>query len=1000
MKISSILRLATLLTSLFVYSISPAQTPELTVKDHNGQVYLQSLKVDVKVIGNIASTTMEMQFFNKTSRILEGELVFPLPEGSTVSRYAIDINGKMREAVPVEKEKGTQVFEAIEHRRVDPGLLEKTTGNNFRTRIYPIPANGSRTVLIAYDEELKFNKNNSLRYHLPLDYKKAIYHFKLEINVLQSSFQPNFEEQPDDNIQFKEWNNNYSASIEKTDFIPGHSLSLSIPKNNDAAEVMMQQVGANYYFLLNNFIKKDSRAKQIPNEIGLIWDVSLSGLSRDLYKEMALLGAYINQKKNLRIHLATLNNEFRKINSFEIVNGNWADLKKTIEGFTYDGGTNYNKINLNALNGGEYLFFSDGISTLSDPTIAENGKPVYTINSAPKADYSLLQTTAFQTGAAFVNLNNLKIPEAVKLLTDQPLQLICIKQNGDISEVYPSISQPVINGNSVAGISTSANTLITLQYGYGNTILFEKVIALNYNKFQTTQVNLQKIWAQKKVAELDLDYNRNKALISQLSKRYTIVTRNTSLIVLENVMDYVQYEIEPPAELREAYDRIIKERLAGRQNQQTLVMNNAFNYFEELMQWWDKDYKTKPIPSNNNKQPLADSTTVSRAQNNLEEVVVTGYGTRSKREVTGSVTTINADKLDAEMEEKVAAVQSSGSPGDASNIRIRGFSSSSRDKKMDDEKNDPKYDYANIDIKAWSPDRVYLKELGKTSREKQYTRYLELRKEYISTPSFYFDMACFFYQQNDSAAGLRILSNLAELDLENHELYKLLGFKLRETGNYKEAVYVYKKIVEWRPQEPQSYRDYGLALEDAGYFQQALDTLYMAIHKQYDGTLMNNYNGIEETIVTEINQLVALHGSKLDLSGIDKKLIHAMPVDIRVVLSWNIADTDIDLWVTDPNDEKCYYSHKNTAIGGHISNDFTNGYGPEQFLLKKAIKGTYKIEVDFYGERQVRLAGPATVMAEVFTHYSDGKQERKIITVQLEKSERSNLLLGTFSFEK
>jgi tetratricopeptide (TPR) repeat protein len=290
--------------------------------------------------------------------------------------------------------------------------------------------------------------------------------------------------------------------------------------------------------------------------------------------------------------------------------------------------------------------------------------------------------------------------------------------------------------------------------------------------------------------------------------------------------------------------------------------------------------------------------------------------------------------------------------------------------------------------------------LGKTSREKQYTRYLELRKEYISTPSFYFDMACFFYQQNDSAAGLRILSNLAELDLENHELYKLLGFKLRETGNYKEAVYVYKKIVEWRPQEPQSYRDYGLALEDAGYFQQALDTLYMAIHKQYDGTLMNNYNGIEETIVTEINQLVALHGSKLDLSGIDKKLIHAMPVDIRVVLSWNIADTDIDLWVTDPNDEKCYYSHKNTAIGGHISNDFTNGYGPEQFLLKKAIKGTYKIEVDFYGERQVRLAGPATVMAEVFTHYSDGKQERKIITVQLEKSERSNLLLGTFSFEK
>ncbi len=46
----------------------------------------------------------------------------------------------------------------------------------------------------------------------------------------------------------------------------------------------------------------------------------------------------------------------------------------------------------------------------------------------------------------------------------------------------------------------------------------------------------------------------------------------------------------------------------------------------------------------------------------------------------------------------------------------------------------------------------------------------------------------------------------------------------------------------------------------------------------------------------------------------------------------------MDLWVTDPNKETCYYSHKETLIGGRISNDFTEGYGPEQFLLKKAIQ--------------------------------------------------------------
>jgi Ca-activated chloride channel homolog len=125
-----------------------------------------------------------------------------------------------------------------------------------------------------------------------------------------------------------------------------------------------------------------------------------------------------------------------------------------------------------------------------------------------------------------------------------------------------------------------------------------------------------------------------------------------------------------------------------------------------------------------------------------------------------------------------------------------------------------------------------------------------------------------------------------------------------------------------------------------------------------------------------------------------------MPVDTRVVLNWNMNDTDIDLWLTDPNGEKCYYSHKTTAIGGRISDDFTNGYGPEQFLLKKAIKGVYTIEANFYGERQLKLAGPTTVMAEIYTHYASGRQQRKIITIQLEKSGEQTLMVGKFSFEK
>ena len=84
-----------------------------------------------------------MTFANPTDRVMEGDLYFPLPQGSTVSGYALDIEGKMVDGVAVEKHKGRQVFEQIVRQGIDPGLIEWTKGNNFKTRVFPIPAKGA-----------------------------------------------------------------------------------------------------------------------------------------------------------------------------------------------------------------------------------------------------------------------------------------------------------------------------------------------------------------------------------------------------------------------------------------------------------------------------------------------------------------------------------------------------------------------------------------------------------------------------------------------------------------------------------------------------------------------------------------------------------------------------------------------------------------------------------------------------------------------------------------
>jgi uncharacterized protein YfaP (DUF2135 family) len=123
-----------------------------------------------------------------------------------------------------------------------------------------------------------------------------------------------------------------------------------------------------------------------------------------------------------------------------------------------------------------------------------------------------------------------------------------------------------------------------------------------------------------------------------------------------------------------------------------------------------------------------------------------------------------------------------------------------------------------------------------------------------------------------------------------------------------------------------------------------------------------------------------------------------MPVDIRVVLNWDTPNSDMDLHVTDPSGETCYYGHQKTALGGRISADVTQGYGPEEFLLKKAIPGRYLIKAKFFGTRQQTVVGATTVKLELFLRYATGRMENKSALLRLSGPGRM-VDVGEFVFE-
>jgi stress response protein SCP2 len=191
--------------------------------------------------------------------------------------------------------------------------------------------------------------------------------------------------------------------------------------------------------------------------------------------------------------------------------------------------------------------------------------------------------------------------------------------------------------------------------------------------------------------------------------------------------------------------------------------------------------------------------------------------------------------------------------------------------------------------------------------------------------------------------------------------------------------------------EPQSYRDLGLACGAIGDHQSAIGAFYEVVTRDFG----RNFPGIEVIALTEMNAIIAASPETLDTSGIDPRFIADRPLDLRVVLTWDFDNTDIDLHVTDPNGEEVFYSHPLSYQGGRISPDNTTGYGPEEYSLKVAKPGKYRIDINFYGHSRQIVSEATTVQIDFFTGYGTKAQKKQSVTMRL-KEAKDRIFAGEF----
>ena len=965
MRIKHFLSATALLLPLLL-TAQKSVVPEVkVVNERNANpMVLQDLSVDILVVGQTAVTTMEMTFYNPNTRIMEGEFQFPLANGQQVSRFALDINGKLREGVVVDKALGRKAFEDIVRRGVDPGLLEKTEGNNFKARVYPMPAKGTRRVLIAFEQELH-ERGGQDYYFLPITANVTLKNFKVRTEVVSRFVKADIQNSLQ--LDFKQERNSYISEVSKQNFTLNQNIALTFPKIEKPQTISATQGSKSYFY--GNIALSDTKAKSspIPKEIGLLWDASHSAIQRDREKEFAFLDAYFKELKDTKVVLSTFNIRSAKPLTFEVKNGNWQALKSHLESLQYDGATDGNAIDFN-LKTDEILLFSDGIFNFGSKEFSVNEVvkqakiPVSVVNASAVANTPKMQYLANATGGSFIDLTTLTTEQALNVVRTVPFQLLDIEvKSGKVTEIFPQKGATISKGNfTLAGKLQSEEAILVLSFGYPKKVIVQKEVKFVANRDASeSEFNLlRRIWAEKQIAQLQREGVEQKQ-IDAVGREYGIVTEGNSLIVLETVEDYVRYRITPPTELQQEYSKRSANEQKQKEDTAKRILDRVVEQSAEQSKWWNTQYPLKGSKPKN-KMVIMEEAAYSEDSDAIAEVAAIATPSQIMERSASKDVSSNA------MAKRATAPRSTPAP-----VPVPA---------------------SKIELNAYNPDTPYLKVMEYTGEAKAVETYYKLKKEYGNTPSFYVDVADYFFKKGNREQAILVVSNLAELGLDDPQLLRMLGYKLSNYNAKKEAVWVFRKVVTLREEEPQSFRDLGLALADDGAYNEAVKNLYKVVTSEWS----SRFGDIQIVTMNDINSLVARHKG-IDVSYIDKRLLKKEPVDVRVVLSWDTDSCDMDLWVTDPKDEKCYYQNTLTYLGGKISRDVTQGYGPEEFMLKKAEKGKYKVQVDYFGTRSQKQLMPVNLRITFYTHYGTPQQKQQETTVRLSNA-KEVIEVGSFEF--
>ena len=500
---------------------------------------------------------------------------------------------------------------------------------------------------------------------------------------------------------------------------------------------------------------------------------------------------------------------------------------------------------------------------------------------------------------------------------------------------------------------------------------------------------LATVWAARRMQDLASQADSRKDEFLALGRKYGVAGPGLSLIVLERLDQWLTYKIEPPTSLaihkewvkrRAADDDPIAEKKAKAEHEQRLLQ-----YWEERVKWWNNPKPPKKTP----KSGLFDGVASAR---NLSVAAEAPAATEEAAAAPAASAVPMRQAARMQMSSPVSLRFIAGSARKSS-VRAKGAAGSGTT--------------PTVTLKAWDPKTPYIDSLKSAGKGRAYEVYLKEREKYADSPAFYLDCAGWFFKAGEAKTAERVITNLAEFKLEDATLWRTMGWRLREAESYDLAVLAFRKVLEMRGEEAQSRRDLAIVLMERGKKNLSATDTEEAMRLFADAAFhvrarrsARRSNDFQVSVVAleELNGLISWAeavkwpAAKPKIPEFDSAYRRDLPMKLRIVMSWDADETDIDLHVLEPNGEEAFYGHRRTAEGGFVSEDVTTGYGPEEYLKKELESGVYKVLSNYFASRQTALTGATTVTATIYTDWGTAQEKRQTLTLRLDKPKSKHLI--------